>query len=61
MALRNFNRPDDFLDAAREMADSGRPALARLLVEEAANRTSDPREAARIRDEWLGPNHHTGD
>ncbi|MEU5081433.1 MULTISPECIES: hypothetical protein [Streptomyces] len=48
MALFNFNRPSDYLDAAREMADSNRPTLARLLAEEAADRTSDPAEKARI-------------
>ncbi|MEV0657756.1 hypothetical protein AB0I62_32940, partial [Streptomyces sp. NPDC050395] len=31
----------DYLDAAREMADTGRPTLARLLAEEAAERTAD--------------------
>ncbi|MER5549464.1 hypothetical protein ABT072_45470 [Streptomyces sp. NPDC002589] len=48
MSLFNFNRPSDYVDAAREMADSGRPTLARLLAEEAADRTQDPHEAARI-------------
>ncbi|WP_165956241.1 hypothetical protein [Streptomyces hainanensis] len=41
--------PCEFLDAAREMATTGRPVLARLLAEDAADRTPDPREAARIR------------
>ncbi|MFD8620341.1 MULTISPECIES: hypothetical protein [unclassified Streptomyces] len=50
----NFNRPADYLDAAREMADSGRPTLARLLAEEAADRTTDPAEATRIRAEFPG-------
>ncbi|MGS2587909.1 hypothetical protein [Streptomyces hebeiensis] len=54
MALLNFNRPADYLDAAREMAETGRPTLARLLAEEAADRTTDPTEAARIRDEFTG-------
>lgn len=54
MALFTFNRPTDYLDAAREMADSGRPTLARLLAEEAADRTPDPEEAARIRAEFTG-------
>lgn len=42
--------PDDFnyLDAAREMAATGRPTLARLLAEEAAALTADPDEATRI-------------
>ncbi|WP_112494255.1 hypothetical protein [Streptomyces qinglanensis] len=38
----------DYLDAAHEMAHTGRPTLARLLAEEAATRTDDPDEAARI-------------
>ncbi|MFF8915078.1 hypothetical protein ACF08M_17600 [Streptomyces sp. NPDC015032] len=57
MAPLTFNRPADYLDAAREMAETGRPTLARLLVEEAISRTTDPAEADRIRAEWLGPNH----
>ncbi|MGW7572477.1 hypothetical protein [Streptomyces sp. NPDC054765] len=59
MSFLSFDHPADFLAAADEMVSSGRPALARLLVEEAANRTEDPDEAAWIRDEWLGPNHKT--
>ncbi|MFF4396869.1 hypothetical protein [Streptomyces sp. NPDC001480] len=51
---QTYNRAADYLDAAREMADSGRPALARLLAEEAADRTPDPNEAARILDEFPG-------
>ncbi|WP_432090032.1 hypothetical protein [Streptomyces sp. NRRL F-5630] len=54
MTLRNFNHPSDYLGAAREMADSGCPTLARLLAEEAADRTTDPNEAARIRTEFDG-------
>ncbi|MGI5349912.1 hypothetical protein ACQEU8_17260 [Streptomyces sp. CA-250714] len=38
----------EFLEAAHEMAHTGRPFLARLLAEEAASLTSDPDEAARI-------------
>ncbi|MFD4505116.1 hypothetical protein [Streptomyces sp. NPDC058457] len=53
--MRTFDRPSDYLDAAREMADSGRPALARLLAEEAADRTPDPTEAARILTDFPGP------
>ncbi|MEU9876683.1 hypothetical protein [Streptomyces phaeochromogenes] len=49
-----FDRPADFADAAREMADSGRPTLARLLAEEAADRTPDPDAAARILAEFPG-------
>ena len=48
MPLFCFNTAADYLSAAREMAVSGRPALARLLAEEAADRTPDPDEAARI-------------
>ncbi|MDJ1131517.1 hypothetical protein [Streptomyces iconiensis] len=44
----------DFLDAAHEMADAGRPTLARLLAEEAAELTADPAEAARILGEFPG-------
>ncbi|MFF4491271.1 hypothetical protein ACFY0F_33230 [Streptomyces sp. NPDC001544] len=51
---QTFNRAADYLAAAREMADSGRPALARMLAEEAADRTPDPNEAARILDEFPG-------
>ncbi|MFI0740814.1 hypothetical protein ACH4PU_22405 [Streptomyces sp. NPDC021100] len=53
--IRSFDRASDYLDAAREMADTGRPALARLLAEEAANRTADPSEAARILAEFPDP------
>jgi hypothetical protein len=55
MPLFSFNTAADFLEAAREMADSGRPALARLLAEEAATRTTDPQEAARILGDFPGP------
>ncbi|MEV5535153.1 hypothetical protein [Streptomyces prunicolor] len=51
-----FNTAADYLDAAREMARSNRWALARLLAEEAANRTSDPAQAARILAEFPAPN-----
>ncbi|WP_328949550.1 hypothetical protein OG778_16685 [Streptomyces sp. NBC_00184] len=54
MASFNFNRPDDFVAAAREMADAGRLTLARLLAEEAADRTTDPAAAARILNEFPG-------
>ncbi|MGW1835854.1 hypothetical protein [Streptomyces sp. NPDC002067] len=50
----------ELLEWARLLVQSNRPALARLCVEEAAKRTTDPREAARLRAEWLGPNHRTG-
>ncbi|MGW4969429.1 hypothetical protein ACWEP3_05365 [Streptomyces albidoflavus] len=50
-----FNTAADYLEAAREMAVSGRSLLARILAEEAANRTSDPAEAARILREFPGP------
>ncbi|EGG49608.1 hypothetical protein SGM_0683 [Streptomyces griseoaurantiacus M045] len=51
---QTFNRAADYADAAREMADAGRPTLARLLAEEAADRTPDPNEAARILAEFPG-------
>ncbi|MPY54099.1 hypothetical protein [Streptomyces acidicola] len=51
---RTFTRAADYLEAARDMADSGRPTLARLLAEEAADHTPDPEEAARIRAEFPG-------
>lgn len=52
---RTFDSPSDYVEAAREMADTGRPALARLLAEEAADRTPDPDRADRILDEFPGP------
>jgi hypothetical protein len=52
--MRTFDRSSDYLDAAREMADSGRPALARMLAEEAADRTPDPQEAAGILAQFPG-------
>ncbi|MBB5934480.1 hypothetical protein [Streptomyces zagrosensis] len=45
----------ELLNGAREMADSGRPALARLLAEEAADHTANPTEAARILRHFPGP------
>ncbi|MBL3667396.1 hypothetical protein JL475_15635 [Streptomyces sp. M2CJ-2] len=56
-----FNTAADYLEAAREMAVSGRSALARLLAEEAADRTSDPAEAARILREFPGPSERQED
>ena len=61
MSSFTFNRPVDFLDAAREMADSGRPTLARLLAEEAADRTPDPDTAAHILAEFPGGSLRQGD
>jgi hypothetical protein len=52
---RSFDRPADYIDAAREMATAGRPALARLLAEEAADRPPDADAAARILAEFPGP------
>ncbi|MFJ4421435.1 hypothetical protein [Streptomyces bobili] len=51
---QTFNTPADYVDAAREMADTGHPTLARLLAEEAADRTPDPDTAARILAEFPG-------
>ncbi|WP_046726953.1 hypothetical protein [Streptomyces humi] len=49
-----FNTVADYLEAARQMADAGRPTLARLLAEEAADRMSDAAEAARTLNEFPG-------
>ncbi|MEU0370598.1 hypothetical protein ABZ070_10085 [Streptomyces sp. NPDC006283] len=38
---------DEYLQAAREMADAGHHTLARMLAEEAAERTVDPAASAR--------------
>ncbi|MEU2587987.1 hypothetical protein ABZ612_34930 [Streptomyces avermitilis] len=54
MPLFSFNTLADYLKAAREMADTGRPTLARLLAEAAADQTPDPDEAARILREFPG-------
>jgi hypothetical protein len=56
-----FNTAADYLDAAREMARSNRWALARLLAEEAADRTSDPAQVARILAEFPAPNRREED
>ncbi|MBK3581464.1 MULTISPECIES: hypothetical protein [unclassified Streptomyces] len=56
-----FNTAADYLDAAREMARSSRWALARLLAEEAADRTSDPAQAARILAEFPAPHRREED
>ncbi|WP_031029647.1 hypothetical protein [Streptomyces sp. NRRL WC-3725] len=48
MPFFSCNTAADYLEAAREMAVSGRTALARLLAEAAAELTPDPAEAARI-------------
>ncbi|MEX3102585.1 MULTISPECIES: hypothetical protein [unclassified Streptomyces] len=55
MTFLNFNTPADYLNAAREMADSNRPTLARLLAEAAAELIPDPTEAARILAEFPAP------
>ncbi|MFG2791186.1 hypothetical protein [Streptomyces sp. NPDC048419] len=55
MPLFCFNTAADYIEAARQMAATGRPALARLLAEEAADRVSDPAEARRILHEFPGP------
>ncbi|WP_406414996.1 hypothetical protein [Streptomyces sp. NBC_01614] len=52
--MGTFNHPSDFLDAAREMADTGHLTLARLLAEEAADRTPDPEAKAAILSEFPG-------
>ncbi|MGC9378700.1 hypothetical protein [Streptomyces sp. MH13] len=53
--MQTFNRPSDYIDAAREMAAAGRPALARLLAEEAADSTPNQQDKARILAEFPGP------
>ncbi|MFJ7042269.1 hypothetical protein ACIQVC_02520 [Streptomyces sp. NPDC101112] len=55
MPLFCFNTAADYREAAREMAVSGRTALARLLAEEAADRVTDLAEAARILHDFPGP------
>ncbi|MFG2477342.1 hypothetical protein [Streptomyces fagopyri] len=45
----------DYLDGAREMNAAGRPYLAHLLAEEAAQRTTDPATAAGIRASFPDP------
>ncbi|MFD3500069.1 hypothetical protein [Streptomyces sp. NPDC058678] len=45
----------DYLDGARAMHAAGRPYLAYLLAEEAAQRTADPATAAGIRAQFPAP------
>ncbi|WP_435600678.1 hypothetical protein [Streptomyces sp. C10-9-1] len=45
----------DYLDSAREMTTTGRPYLAHLLAEEAAQRTPDAATAAGIRATYPDP------
>jgi hypothetical protein len=52
---QTFNTAADFVDAAREMAVSGRQFLAHLLAEEAAARTPDPEQAAKILADFPAP------
>ncbi|MET7935388.1 hypothetical protein [Streptomyces sp. NPDC005322] len=49
----------EHLDAARDMADTGRPALARLLAEAAARQ--DPDNATAILDRHPNPATHRKD
>ncbi|MGK5449523.1 hypothetical protein [Streptomyces radiopugnans] len=46
----------ELLDYADQMAATGRPSLARLCAEEAAQQTTDPHEAARILADYPDPN-----
>jgi hypothetical protein len=46
----------ELLDYADQMAATGRPNLARLCAEEAAQQTPDPNEAARILADYPDPN-----
>lgn len=57
------NRParSELLDYADQMAATGRPNLARLCAEEAAQQTPDPHEAARILARYPDPNAHRKD
>ncbi|MET7664926.1 MULTISPECIES: hypothetical protein [unclassified Streptomyces] len=45
----------DYLDGAQEMHAAGRPYLAHLLAEEAAQRTTDPATAHSIRAQFPDP------
>ncbi|MFE9805912.1 hypothetical protein [Streptomyces sp. NPDC005548] len=45
----------DYLDGAREMHAAGRPYLAHLLAEEAAQHTTDPATAHSIRAQYPHP------
>ncbi|MER5256105.1 hypothetical protein [Streptomyces sp. NPDC002855] len=45
----------DYLDGARELHAAGRPYLAHLLAEEAAQRTTDPATARAIRAQFPAP------
>ncbi|MER5925848.1 hypothetical protein [Streptomyces mirabilis] len=45
----------DYVDAAWEMRAAGRPYLAYLLAEEAAQRTTDPATARSIRAQFPDP------
>ena len=56
---RTFDTAADFVDAAREMAVNGRHFLAHLLAEEAAARTPDPDQAAKILASFPAP-HREG-
>ncbi|MGD6752289.1 hypothetical protein [Streptomyces sp. BH105] len=47
----------DYLDAAREMAATGRPYLAYLLADTAAEQTTDPALARSIRAQFPEPTH----
>ncbi len=45
----------DYLDGARDMAAAGRPFLAHLLAEEAAQHVDDPAIAQSIRAQYPDP------
>ncbi|MCX5532212.1 hypothetical protein OG785_16740 [Streptomyces sp. NBC_00006] len=47
----------DYLDAAREMAATGRPYLAHLLADTAAEQTADLAVAQTIRAQYPKPSH----
>lgn len=50
----------DYLDGARDMAAAGRPFLAHLLAEEAAQRVDDPATARSIRAQYTDPTTDRG-
>ncbi|NBM17064.1 hypothetical protein [Streptomyces sp. GC420] len=61
MPLFCFDTFNDYLDAAREMARTGHPTLARLLAEEAAERATNPDETALVRGEFPSISARQGD
>ncbi|MGW4390475.1 hypothetical protein [Streptomyces sp. NPDC004685] len=54
------SNPADYLDSAREMAAAGRPYLAYLLADTAAEQTADPALAQSIRAQFPEPTRREG-